>query len=74
MAGQDKASPGDEVAGSKLDGPEEARFERAQPVLIPREPLRGSREAPLRPQRNLRTAFPLHVLHGNNPLLIIREN
>ena len=31
-----KASQGDEVAGSKPAGPEEARFERARPVLIHR--------------------------------------
>ncbi len=40
------ASQGDKVAGSKRVEPEEARFERAQPALIPRVLPRNTRKAP----------------------------
>ena len=40
-----QASQGDEVTGSKQAGPEEARFEREQPVLIHTESQSGSRQA-----------------------------
>jgi hypothetical protein len=45
-----KASQGDEVAGAKQAEPEEARFERARPVLIQRESQSDSRQAPSTPE------------------------
>ncbi len=53
-----QASPGDKVAGSKLAEPEGASSERAQPVLIHRESLFDSREAPQHQQNAPQTANP----------------
>ncbi len=53
-----QASQGDEVAGSKLAGPEGACSERAQPVLIHRESLFDSREAAQHQQNAPQTANP----------------